>query len=136
MSLNLHVDSGEFITALCESSIGKKLTIEAIEKNETIFDSIRPVYEKDSRVNLLKEDFLDYNPTEQFDLIVGNPPFFVMKKHEVDEQYYPFFDCRPNIFLLFIIKSLNHLKTNGILSFVLPKIFLIACITTNSRTFE
>lgn len=116
--------SGEFITALCESSIGKKINIEAIEKNETIFDSIKPVYKNDSRVNLLKEDFLDYNPTEQFDLIVGNPPFFVMKKHEVDHKYYPFFDCRPNVFLLFIIKSLNHLKTNGILSFVLPKSFL------------
>ena len=52
--------SGEFITALCESSIGNKLTIEAIEKNDTIFDSIRPLYEKESRVNLLKADFLPF----------------------------------------------------------------------------
>ena len=116
--------SGEFITALCESLKEKKISIEAIEKNEVIFESLKPFYEKDNRVKLIKEDFLDYEPTKQFDLIVGNPPFFVMKKQEVDKYYYPYFDCRPNVFLLFIIKSLTHLKTNGILSFVLPKNFL------------
>lgn len=116
--------SGEFITVLCEKFTDKNLHIDAIENNKTIFDSIKPIFEQDSRVKLFNEDFLDYNPTQQFDLIVGNPPYFVMKKQEVDESYYPFFDCRPNVFLLFIIKSMNHLKINGILSFVLPKSFL------------
>ena len=55
--------------------------------------------EKNSLKNTLKYLIKEY------DVILGNPPFFVLKKQEVDEVYYPFFDCRPNIFLLFIIKS-------------------------------
>ena len=127
--------SGEFISILCEKFEGKNLTIEAIEKNKTIFESLKPIYDNDSRIKLFKEDFLTYEPSEQFDLVVGNPPFFVMKKHEVDELYHPFFDCRPNVFLLFIIKSLTHLKNNGILSFVLPKSFLNCLYYNKTREF-
>ena len=34
----------------------------------------------------------------KFDLIIGNPPYFVMKKTDVDESYHNYFDGRPNIF--------------------------------------
>ncbi len=68
---------------------------------------------------------LNYNFINQkFDLIIGNPPFFVINKDEVENEYKQFFKCRPNIFILFIIKSLNLLLPNGILSFILPKNFL------------
>ena len=60
----------------------------------------------------------------KFDLIIGNPPYFVMSKTDVDKLYCNYFDGRPNIFILFIIKSLKLLNKKGILSFVLPKNFL------------
>ena len=120
--------SGEFIFQLCNRYKNNNLTIEGVENNSEIFTSIQSFWDKNKEskqnVNLFCCDYLQFEPTEQYDLILGNPPFFVMKKKEVDETYYPFFDCRPNMFLLFIIKSLNHLKLNGILSFVLPKSFL------------
>ena len=64
------------------------------------------------------------NKNIKFDLIIGNPPFFVMKSKDVDTQFNNFYDGRPNIFILFIILSLKLLNNNGILSFILPKNFL------------
>jgi hypothetical protein len=47
-----------------------------------------------------------------------------MKKEEVAPEYHPFFDGRPNIFILFIIKSAKLLRENGVLCFVLPSSFM------------
>jgi len=59
-----------------------------------------------------------------YDIIVGNPPYYVMKKIDVTERFYDYFDGRPNIFILFLIKSLSELKRDGILCFILPRNFL------------
>jgi len=72
----------------------------------------------------MNNDYLKYVPEEKYDLIIGNPPYFVMPKKDVDTIYYNYFDGRPNIFILFIIKAMFELKMNGILAFVLPKNFL------------
>jgi len=50
-------------------------------------------------------DYLKYN-NKEYDFIVGNPPYFVMKKDEVDKEYNKYYDGRPNIFSIFIIHSL------------------------------
>ena len=109
--------SGEYIDAL---SSFPHLQITGIEKNEKMCMS-RPI---------LNMDFLEYETCEKFDLVIGNPPYFVMKKSEVDKKYHKFFDGRPNIFILFVIKSLELVKKDGFLSFVLPANFL------NSLSYE
>jgi adenine-specific DNA-methyltransferase len=109
--------SGEYIDAL---SSFPHLQITGIEKNEKMCMS-RPI---------LNIDFLEYETSEKFDLVIGNPPYFVMKKTEVDKKYHKFFDGRPNIFILFVIKSLELVKKDGYLSFVLPANFL------NSLSYE
>jgi hypothetical protein len=80
------------------------------------------------KVQIQHGDFLKYRPaaagTAPPDLIIGNPPYFVMKKEDVDAEYYPFFDGRPNIFILFIIKSAQLLRAGGVLCFVLPFNFM------------
>ncbi len=111
--------SCEYILELSKQS---DIRIVGIEFNKTIFESIKSL-ESDS-VTLINEDFMVYNPELKYDLIIGNPPFFVMKKKDVDKSYYDYFEGRPNIFVLFIIKSLSMLNENGILSFILPKNFL------------
>jgi adenine-specific DNA-methyltransferase len=58
-----------------------------------------------------------------------------MKKKDVDNKYYKYFEGRPNIFILFIIKSLCILNDNGILSFVLPKSFLNCLYYDKTRKY-
>ena len=47
-----------------------------------------------------------------------------MKKNDVERKYWEYFDGRPNIFILFILNSLEKLEEGGIISFILPKNFL------------
>jgi hypothetical protein len=71
-------------------------------------------------------DFLCFETDEKYDLIIGNPPYFVCKNDRVPEEYQPFIRGRPNIFGLFILKSLSILEDCGVLAFVVPKSFLNA----------
>jgi len=92
-----------------------------MELNKTIFESIKQY--QSEHITLINDNFIEHTFDTKYDLIIGNPPYFVMKTNEVDKLYHNY-DGRPNIFILFIIKSLNLLKNKGILSFVLPKNFL------------
>jgi len=112
--------SGQFVDYLHE--LGKK-NVTAIEKNKTICESV-------NHFDIICDDFLNYQFSTQFDLIVGNPPYFTVPKNEIDKQYYRYFKGRPNIYILFIIKSFELLKENGVLAFVLPSNFL-NCIYYN-----
>ena len=123
--------SCEFINILNRNY--DKLKITGIEFNKTIFNSIK-ILENDY-IKLLNEDFLIYKTEENYDLIIGNPPYFVVKKNEVDKCYFEYFEGRPNIFILFLIKSLSLLNNNGILSFILPKSFLNCLYYDKTRKY-
>jgi type I restriction-modification system DNA methylase subunit len=137
--------SGEYITALNKKF--PNLQITGIEFNKTIYDSLienGTLYNVTlHNVTLHNKDFLTYELHTKYDLIIGNPPFFVMKKDAIKKIYeskpdstdYKFiksktaytseyYDGRANIFVLFLVKSLQLLNENGILSFILPKNFL------------
>ena len=58
-----------------------------------------------------------------------------MKKKDVAKKYYPYFSGRPNIFVLFIIHSLQLLTDKGILSFILPKSFLNCVYYNKTRQY-
>ena len=120
--------SCEYINAL-----PRGLDITGIELNKTIFDSIKDLQTND--IKLYNQDYLRYSTDTKFDLIIGNPPYFVMKKKDVSKLYHKYFDGRPNIFILFIIKSLELLNTNGILSFILPKSFLNCLYYDKTRKY-
>jgi adenine-specific DNA-methyltransferase len=100
-------------------------TITGVEYNKTIYDNIKNKYDNNSdNIKIVEADFLKTTYNEKYDLIIGNPPYYVIKKADVDKQYYNYFEGRPNIFILFIIKSLSLLTDDGILCFILPKSFL------------
>lgn len=114
--------SGEFLTSIEDNYPEAYVT--AIEKNKTIFKSVEITKGVLPNMSVLNEDYLNYESSCKYDLIIGNPPYFVMKKGDVDQKYYKFFEGRPNIFNLFIVKALGELTENGVLCYVLPKSFL------------
>jgi tRNA1(Val) A37 N6-methylase TrmN6 len=133
--------SCEFIKAINEKY--PTVNITGIEFNKTIYEAIKEKYDKEN-ISLLNENFLTYSTQTLFDLIIGNPPYFIIKKmkeekkeedkqleaNKYDIKYNEWFDGRPNIFIIFILKSMDLLKDNGILCFVLPKSF-INCLYYN-----
>lgn len=101
------------------------ITIRGVECNETIYSEIQKIdFGHDNKVELVNEDFTKYEDNTKYDLIIGNPPYFVTSKKNIDEKYANYIDGRPNIYTIFILHSLNMLVKNGILAFVLPKSFL------------
>ena len=123
--------SCEYINALINNY--KHLQITGLELNSTIYESIKEF--GSANVKLYNSDYLKYAANESYDLIIGNPPYFVMKKEDVEKSYYKYFEGRPNIFILFIIKSVTLLNTNGIISFVLPKNFLNCLYYDKTRKY-
>ena len=97
--------SGEYITALC--NLDPTFNMTAIEFNKHIYDAIKLKLMTYKNLDIMNMDFLKYNTGKRYDLIIGNPPYYVMKKKDVDKKYLKYFDGRPNIFVLFIVKSLR-----------------------------
>lgn len=82
-----------------------------IEKNPTLYAS----YPSKSPM-LHCEDFLTTSICKDATLIVGNPPYFVIK-----EKNPQCMTGRPNIYVAFLYKCVTqHLAPNGILAFILP----------------
>ena len=107
--------------------------ITGIEYNEVIFNSVKHL--SIGNTEIIKYDYLTYESTIKYDLIIGNPPYYVMSKTNVNKDYYMYFTGRPNIFILFIIKSLTLLNDGGILSFVLPKSFMNCSYYDKTRSY-
>jgi len=103
----------------------ENIHITGIEKNTRIYEQIQDKFDENLGVSLLHRDFLQWDIMNEykFDLIIGNPPYFVVKKDSVDESFYDLIDGRPNIFVLFLIHALQKLADNGVLAFVLPQNF-------------
>ena len=117
-------------------------SITGVEYNKTIYENIKNIYDGDSdssnssiKIKLHNGDFLKTSFTNKFDLIIGNPPYYVLKKNDVEKQYYNYFEGRPNMFILFIIKSLALLTDDGILCFILPKSFLNCLYYNKTREY-
>jgi type I restriction-modification system DNA methylase subunit len=86
-------------------------------------------------------DFFDYPLTEQFETIVGNPPYVRFQDVAVDTRKRlksGLFDARSNLFLFFIEKCVRHLKPGGELVFIVPREFikLTAARKLNAWLFE
>jgi adenine-specific DNA-methyltransferase len=111
----------------------RDVDITGIESNNLIYDSI--IHLESDNIQIYNEDFLLFNNNQKYDLIIGNPPYFVIKKKDTDPIYYNYFNGRPNIFIIFILKSLELLENDGILSFILPTNFLNCLFYDKTRKY-
>lgn len=113
------------------SSNFKKVT--AIEFDKTVCPSYA-----------INDDFFNFSIENKFSTVIGNPPFVKYKdilnstKNLLKEKYMNTFDERSNLYLFFIMKSIEHLKTGGELIFINPREFLKATssIKLNNFLFE
>lgn len=108
--------------------------IDGIELNEAIYNSIKDLKFKND-VKLYNQDFIQYSTEHPYDLVFGNPPYFVCKKSDIPEQYEEYIYGRPNIFGLFILHSLSLLKPGGILAFIIPNSFLNSLYYSKIRNY-
>ena len=105
--------SGEFL----EDVQKYNAEVVAVEYNKKIYDEIKSKYE--DKMTLKCMDFMEFKDDEKFDLIIGNPPYFVTTQKDKNCM-----TGRGNIFVMFIYKCLTrHLKEGGVLAFVLPTSF-------------
>jgi hypothetical protein len=116
--------SCEFISDL--DGIYKKINFIGVEKNKKIFDIIsQQQITKNNKLTLLNDDFLETSLVN-VDLVIGNPPYFVLNTKNIPTEYKQYMNGRPNIYCLFILHALKtlHTKKNSLLSFVIPKSIL------------
>lgn len=78
-------------------------------------------------------DFFAYPEREQFDTIIGNPPYVrfqdippATRRLLARGPHLPHFDGRSNLYLFFVEKCLRHLPAGGELIFITPRDFLKA----------
>tara|TARA_Y100000389_G_C17427280_1_gene500330 strand:- start:12 stop:1232 length:1221 start_codon:yes stop_codon:yes gene_type:complete len=114
--------SGEFLNDINLLYGSVPLNIDAVELNTDLYNIISDI----PNVNSMNEDFLLHNLNKEYELIVGNPPFFEVSRQSdyfelfEKEQEKEWFFHRTNIYSLFILKCIELLKPKGILAFVLP----------------
>ena len=109
--------SGEFLLDAHRHYPEAKLL--GVEKNKKLFESLKLPAAKLSHM-----DFLEWEGSA--DLIIGNPPYFLMEagktakeKREFHEYYAECFTGRPNIFVIFLYNCLKeHLEAGGFLAFI------------------
>ncbi|MEK7597440.1 MAG: N-6 DNA methylase [Patescibacteria group bacterium] len=66
-------------------------------------------------------DSLTKNVKEEFDIVIGNPPYFEFQPNEdIKNRYKEVLNGRTNIFNLFIKLGLDLVKENGYVAYVVP----------------
>lgn len=73
------------------------------------------------------QDFFSYPTAEQFDCILGNPPYVRHRDIQAATKRLldgTLFDRRSNLYLYFIEKCVRHLKPHGELIFIVPRDFI------------
>lgn len=103
------------------------VVIDGIELNDTIFEKIKSIdFSEDltNKVNLINQDFINYQTIKKYDLIVANPPYGVCDKMIIPTNYKSLCIGRTNLFCIFIIHSLHLLNDNGIAAFIIPNSFI------------
>lgn len=117
-----------------------------VEINDEVYKKIKELF-KDTPFKLIKTDFLLWKTAKKFDLIIGNPPYgiigdgshypiHILKRRK--EEYKKIFNTwfgKYNIYGAFIEKSVNLLKPNGKLVFIIPATWMILDEFSKLRKF-
>ena len=87
-------------------------------------------------------DFFDYDVSNKFSTIIGNPPYVanskILESTRAKLKGYSTWSGKTNLSTLFIEKCLEHLEDDGELIFIVPSVFLKAtsCKNLNKKMFN
>jgi adenine-specific DNA-methyltransferase len=111
-------------------------TIDAIEIDKKVYDVTTPLFKAFENITFVNDDFLKKNFVKQYDLIIGNPPYFEIKSENIDKLQFEEIMCgRTNIYSLFIYKCIKLLKEDGELRFIIPRTILSGKSFSKLRNF-
>jgi adenine-specific DNA-methyltransferase len=142
--------NNETFPAFKLSKIVKKITIDAVEKEEDALVSCKinaKGYLNSSRkIKYYHEDYLDYQKDnmKKYDLVIGNPPYIKyshLSKHQVElcEAIHKQSHLSPkkikNIWTSFLVSGVQSLNKDGVLCFVLPAELLQVIYAKELRDF-
>lgn len=129
--LSRHTSKGGSILDPC---IGRNVFFENIENNnymltgieidENLIDTDIKKFYKAPHTNLILANFLEQEFRNKFDSIILNPPYTRQERipletkrtiEEISQRYGSKISKKANLYVFFILKSLNLLKKNGVL---------------------
>lgn len=118
--------------SVLEPSAGNGMFLNRFENAVAI--EIDPQYATDKMLNI---DFFDFSIENQFDTIIGNPPYVKYNEmyQSTKDKLPDVLDGRANLYLHFMYKCIDHLKDNGEMIFIVPRDFIknTSSIPLNSR---
>lgn len=110
------VGTGEFLKSCAEACPNLELTGFDIDA-----DAVAAARQVVPNATLTIRDALDPHDGDLYDVIVGNPPYYEIRKSpELRKRYEHVIHGRPNIFGMFFVAGLSRLKPGGRLAFVAP----------------
>jgi len=107
---------------------------EALNIAETLLRKLTLEY-KNIVINSYSNDFLDEDIQHKYDYIVQNPPYKKITQKDVSKELLNFVNGQPNLYHMFIAKSLLLLEENGTLCILSPKNFLSGRYTEPLRKY-
>lgn len=129
--------TGNFI----DSIVNNKFKFKKIDGIEIDDNNFKNYLNNNDNVNLYNMDFLKYDFINKYDFILGNPPYielcysFYDKKEqdEIKKKYKGISNGRVNLVHIFMKESMNMLKDDGILAYLLPSSILTSPVYKNIR---
>lgn len=112
--------SGEFLSDIMELFPTSKVI--GVELNSILYQKVNENLAHNNQ-HLFNEDFIKFNTDKEFDLILGNPPYVVVKD-AIPSEFKEISSGRPNLYCWFIHKCIRLLSEHGVLAFVIPNSIL------------
>ena len=114
--------TGEFIHDLNKFDISFNIT--SLEQNNHLFNILSSVPNSNAQKSSLFHLSKPHN-FATYDIILGAPPsFYIDKKTDIGNKFKHWFIDKTNIFSFYFMRSIDLIKDDGVIAFILPDSFL------------